>query len=298
VDLIEAIFRYRNAYRNWLSVLYHKYKAKNLSDKSNYKIKVILRSNGKIREVNPELAWLCTILLKNHNIKDIDIEDSIVSFSFKGYKLKFIEPLKGDLIAVFVNEEYNFLDPKDEVVIDIGANIGDTPVYFCVEGAKKVIALEPYPYTFKLLSENVNINGCTDKIISFNAGYSKDGLMRIDESFIPNTSSDLKESRDEKGKLINLYSLKTLISMFNIEEAVLKMDCEGCEYNLLNEDRDTIRRFKRIQIEYHYGYEELYKYLRDNNFDVKYTESRSSYNPYASNPNMKIGYIYATRREG
>ena len=85
--------------------------------------------------------------------------------------------------------------------------------------------------------------------------------------------------------------------MFNIKEAVLKMDCEGCEYNLLNEDRDTIRRFKRIQIEYHYGYEELYNYLKDNNFDVKYTEPRSVYNSYASNPNMKVGYIYTTRKE-
>jgi len=273
------------------------YKARNLSGKSNYKIKVILRSNGKIREVNPGLVWFYTVLLKYPNIKDIDIENNKISFTFKGYRLKFIEPWNGDLVAVFINEDYKFLDPKDEVVIDIGANIGDTPIYFCVEGAKRVIALEPYPYLFELLTENVNINDCANKIELLNAGYGNDGLIRIDESFIPNPSSDLKESKDGKGRSINLYSLKTILSMFNIEEAVLKMDCEGCEYNLLNEDRDTIRRFKRIQIEYHYGYEELYNYLKDNNFDVKYTEPRSSYNPYASNPNMKLGYIYATRRE-
>ena len=297
MGLIEAILRYRKAYRNWISVLYHKYKARNLSDKSNYKIKVILRINGKICEAYPELVWLYTVLLKYPNIEDIDIEDKLITFLFKGHKLKFIEPWSGDLVAVFANEEYNFLNPKGEVVIDIGASIGDTPIYFCVEGAKKVIALEPYPYTFKLLSENVNINGCEEKIIPLNAGYGKDGVIRIDESFMPSTGSDLKESKDEKGRLINLYSLKTILSMFNIKEAVLKMDCEGCEYNLLNEDRDTIRRFKRIQIEYHYGYEELYKYLKDNGFDVKYTEPRDSYNSYALNPNMKVGYIYATRRE-
>jgi len=154
--------------------------------------------------------------------------------------------------------------------------------------------LEPYPYTFKLLSEN--INGYANKIIPLNAGYGKDGVIRIDESNIPTIGSDLKESKGGSGRLINLYSLKTILSMFNIEEAVLKMDCEGCEYNLLNEDRDTIRRFKRIQIEYHYGYEELYKYLKDNGFDVKYTKPREIYNAYASNPNMKMGYIYTTRR--
>ena len=63
------------------------------------------------------------------------------------------------------------MNPKDEVVIDIGANIVTIQIYFCVEGAKKVIASGPYPYTFKLLSENVNINGCEEKIIPLNEGF-------------------------------------------------------------------------------------------------------------------------------
>ena len=298
MSLIDAISRYKKAYRNWVSVLYNTYKARKLNGKSYHKVKVILRSNGKICEVNPVLVGIYTFLLEYpNNIKDIDIENNTISFTFKGFKLKFIELEKGDPVAAFAREDYKFLNPKDEVVIDIGANIGDSSIYFCVEGAKKVIALEPYPYLFKLLSENVNINGCADKIVPLNAGYGKDGVIGIDESFIPDAKSDLKESKDGNGRLINLYSLKTILSMFNIKEAVLKMDCEGCEYNLLNEDRDTIRRFKRIQIEYHYGYEELYKYLKDNNFDVEYTEPRSDYNSYASNPNMEVGYIYATRKE-
>ena len=34
-------------------------------------------------------------------------------------------------------------------------------------------------------------------------------------------------------------------------------DCEGCEYNLLNEDCDILKKFKRIQLEYHHGYNKL-----------------------------------------
>jgi len=74
MSLIEIISRYKKAYRNWVSVLYNIYKARNLSDKSNYKIKVILRSNEKMREVNLELAFFYTILLKYPNIKHIDIK--------------------------------------------------------------------------------------------------------------------------------------------------------------------------------------------------------------------------------
>ena len=295
--LLDLIPGYKKAYRNWVSVLYNRIKARKLSDKWSYKIKVILRSDGKTLEINPGLVDLYALLLKNPNIKDIGVEYNEITFTFENHKLKFINPWKGDLKSAFGYETYKFLNPKDEVVIDIGANIGDSPIYFCVEGAKKVIALEPYSLNFELLTENININDCTNKIEPLNAGYGKDGLIKIDERLPPEASSDLKESKDEKGKLINLYSLKTILSMFNVKEAVLKMDCEGCEYNLLNEDSDTIRRFKRIQIEYHYGYEELYNYLKNNNFVVKYTKPMSFYNPHASNPNMKTGYIYATRKE-
>ena len=34
---------------------------------------------------------------------------------------------------------------------------------------------------------------------------------------------------------IKMYSLETLLNENGIDGAILKMDCEGCEYNLLNE---------------------------------------------------------------
>ena len=38
----------------------------------------------------------------------------------------------------FVNEQYKNLDVKDKDVVDIGANIGDTAIYFALKGAKHV----------------------------------------------------------------------------------------------------------------------------------------------------------------
>ena len=74
------------------------------------------------------------------------------------------------------------------------------------------------------------------------------------------------------------------------------MDCEGCEYNLVNEDKDVLDRFSQMQIEYHYGPKKLVEKLRNSGFDVKYTEPKKSYNAQLENPNLCSGYIYATKR--
>jgi len=36
-----------------------------------------------------------------------------------------------------------------------------------------------------------------------------------------------------------------LINEFGIQEALLKMDCEGCEYNILNEDDDVLKKIQK-----------------------------------------------------
>ncbi|MEM2053560.1 MAG: FkbM family methyltransferase, partial [Thermoplasmata archaeon] len=91
------------------------------------------------------------------------------------------------------------------------------------------------------------------------------------------------------------YSLKTLVNKYNIDSGILKMDCEGCEYNLLNEDDEIIKKFAMIQIEYHYGYEKLVDKLKECGFAIKYTEPRESYSPSVGEI-MMHGYIYAERQ--
>lgn len=187
---------------------------------------------------------------------------------------------------------YSFLDVKDSTVIDIGAYVGDSPIYFALKGAKRVIALEPNPLSYKLALENVKINqGVSDVVTILNAGYGKDGTVKVNQEYI-STSMDLKSS--EAGESIRIFSLKTLMSEVKADgRVVLKMDCEGCEYNLLDEDDETLRRFDQIVIEYHYGPERLVRRLESAGFKVKFTEPHYSYNPWSTNPHMQVGFIYA-----
>jgi len=72
-----------------------------------------------------------------------------------------------------------------------------------------------------------------------------------------------------------LLSLKTILEQYsNVLNGnlLLKMDCKGCEYNLLEESKEIIRQFNRIVIEYHNGYKNLKVKLEEYGFNVSFTE--------------------------
>jgi len=51
--------------------------------------------------------------------------------------------------------KYYPFDVKGEVVLDIGAYLGDTPLMWLYKGARSVIAVEPVPLHFRYLEKNV-----------------------------------------------------------------------------------------------------------------------------------------------
>jgi FkbM family methyltransferase len=195
----------------------------------------------------------------------------------------------GDLFNIFYEKDYDFLPVKDRVVIDIGANIADSSIYFAMSGAKKVIALEPFPKNFEIAQKNITLNGFTDKIELLNAGccggQSKD--MVLDASV---NGVGCQTMQSSLGSNIHFYTLRELIDKYNIDSpAVLKLDCEGCEYDIiLSNGKTVLDKFSHIQVEYHYGFGDLKKHLVDANFSVSHTD------PKYDN-GMEIGWIYATK---
>jgi hypothetical protein len=92
------------------------------------------------------------------------------------------------------------------------------------------------------------------------------------------------------GSNIHFYTLRELINKYNIDSpAVLKIDCEGCEYDIiLSNSKTMLDKFSHIQIEYHHGFGDLEKHLVDANFAVSHTRPK-----YENG--MEIGWIYATK---
>jgi FkbM family methyltransferase len=151
------------------------------------------------------------------------------------------------IFEIFIHGEYDSLDVKDRDVIDVGAFVGDSAIYFALKGAKRVIAVEPHPGAFAEMLENIKLNKMENIIIPVNAGLaSKSGKVCV----------DTKSAYHGLGDCINAVSavmLGELISRFGVDpgNAVLKMDCEGCEYDVILNDYEHIRMFKELVFEYH-----------------------------------------------
>ncbi len=200
-----------------------------------------------------------------------------------------------DIIGeIFGYEEYSWLNVENREVIDIGGFIGDSAMYFAIKGARNVYAYEPYPDSFEIAKKNILYNNLENKITLFNKGVGKEKEhILLDQNVEGYSGSELKNS--PKGKDIEIITLDEIADKYNLNDAILKMDCEGCEYDIiLNSKKDTLRRFSQIMIEYHHSFENLKPILESSGFVVNYTLPKTIINQII-NQEYKIGLIFATK---
>jgi len=89
-------------------------------------------------------------------IKEGWVYDMVNRFWFKnGIRFRYMYRAIPEIFGLGV---YDSLNVKDRVVIDVGAFVGDSAVYFALKGAKRVIAVEPHPGAFAEMLENVKLN--------------------------------------------------------------------------------------------------------------------------------------------
>lgn len=70
-------------------------------------------------------------------------------------------------------ESLNKYIPENSVIFDIGANIGNHSIYWCIRrNVSKIYAFEPVRDTFEILKRNIELNGLRDKVVLHNIGLS------------------------------------------------------------------------------------------------------------------------------
>lgn len=183
----------------------------------------------------------------------------------------------GDIVYGFLKNDYSKLPVKGKTVIDVGSNIGDTPMYFTLNGATKVIGLEPFPKNYEIASKNIRYNSFSDKITLLLAGCAaKTGHITINPDHDSNIESTLNE--DTRGIKIPLLTLEQILDKYEVpSQSILKMDCEGCEYDTIkSSSKEILGRFSHIQIEYHFGYKDLKEKLEKCGFKVFVDKPRAT----------------------
>jgi len=157
------------------------------------------------------------------------------------------------IIAIFDYGEYEPLDVNGRIVVDVGAFVGDSVIYFALKGAKRIIAVEPHPGAFAEMLDNIKLNNLESVVVPVNAGLaSKPGKVCVKDVSIEDTGVTYHRPGDCLNA-VPAVTLSELISRFsiNVDDAILKMDCEGCEFDVILNDYEHVRLFRKLIFEYH-----------------------------------------------
>lgn len=174
-------------------------------------------------------------------------------------------------VAIF-HEIYNINDydrldeigiKKDDIVVDLGGNIGMFTRYAYHNGASKIITFEPDKRYFKILKQNAPKNATL-----FNAAIgNKLGKMILTESEHLGGSNLWTELNPIYNQYeVNVYTLDYIIKTGLIPKIdYLKVDIEGSEIIAMEGiSDDNLKNIRNIVVEYHHEHLKFNDELRFN----------------------------------
>tara|TARA_B110000014_G_scaffold148362_1_gene103303 strand:+ start:3692 stop:4831 length:1140 start_codon:yes stop_codon:yes gene_type:complete len=188
-------------------------------------------------------------------IDEIDGEPIIECFN--GVKF-FVKYSNYPIVETFSLKMHEILptipELKDKIVVDIGADTGNTALYFASKGAQ-VYAVEIDERRYKIIQEHLKINpDLAKRIIPINAAFGSEGEVEFYSDPLdfmdPSIFKERYEEHIEKAiiKKVKGCTIPSLISEFNIKTIdYLKMDCKGAEFTL---KPDHLEMVENIKIEY------------------------------------------------
>jgi FkbM family methyltransferase len=184
----------------------------------NHPVRLILRHSGLVMDVRSALdAWL---------VKEVCLERQYEAASI---------PIRDGW-----------------AVVDIGGGIGE----FALDVARRfprarVFVYEPNPDSFRMLMSNLNLNGLANVVprpvavagTAGHVGLRTEGGRGALTTVVPKAI----------GGAATAITLEQALAEAGLERCdFLKIDCEGCEYEvLLTASDDTLRRIGAICLEYH-----------------------------------------------
>lgn len=153
-------------------------------------------------------------------------------------------------IFFFSNEEAH----KDaEAVIDIGSTSGEYAIMAALDG-KKAYAVEPYPFPFSLIKENIRLNSLEGKVVPLNVAIAgKKGKIMLDANFMDTIGASLHSSAGKAE--IEAITIADLVGLTAGERFMLKCNVEGHEKEIFADaamNEQALRNCVSAQIAWHY----------------------------------------------
>ena len=171
-----------------------------------------------------------------------------------------------EVFALKNYSQYGISIEENDIVVDIGANVGSSIKLAIDNKCKEIYCCEPNPVCIDVIkkyygqNKNLYINDCA---ISDYTGFGELSLITIDS-----TSTAAKISHNNQDNYVSLKiktkTFKDFISDNNISKIdFLKVDCEGGEEFIFNETNiDYIKtNVRKIAVEYHTS--NLHQYIQN-----------------------------------
>lgn len=184
------------------------------------------------------------------------------------------------IYETFVRGDYDDHPPlAGATVVDVGANLGDTAVYYALRGAR-VIAYEPSAELFDLAVRNAALNGVEIEFHHAGVGCERatlelavgpHGASTMSLTMFPGTAAP-REPHLSMREPVAIVPLADVLAHAG-PVTLLKMDCEGCEFPaLLSLSRESLRTVEHVFVEYHGSPEPLLQRFKESRFAVRMRE--------------------------
>jgi FkbM family methyltransferase len=128
----------------------------------------------------------------------------------------------------------------DGLIVDIGANIGDTSIAIFSKNLKSfIVGVEPDTVFYDECINNIFQNGLTNRFLGVNKFVSTNkGNFSLEKSSTMSTGSISSKTNQSGNKNKNTISFSELMDLIPIEKTVkfdiLKIDTDGFDWDILN----------------------------------------------------------------
>jgi len=162
--------------------------------------------------------------------------------------------LKVAISSLFEKEYENIRCANPRTIIDVGANIGTSAIYFAKKYPDaKIYAVEPENGNFDLLTRNtVNYENIIPVKAAIWGSADKRVIKNRDTGHWGYTISDTQNKVTSTGQEIDCVTISNFMSEYKISKIdILKMDIEGGEKDVLENSSEWIHSVDVITAELH-----------------------------------------------
>ncbi len=181
--------------------------------------------------------------------------------------------------------------------MDVGANFGDSSLFFAKNGGK-VYAVEPIKSNFGALERNTSLNNRLDLQL-FNLAIGPEGTLTMStkKDVLDGGASGFYLTGGETTEIVKSIPVALFLKSNGLKNIdLLKMDCKGCEKYLTSEDLRSVNQYLHIELDPNSEIQEierLFTLVESSGFEFKIL----NHNPGSGiGKGRNFGMIYAKRK--